>query len=72
MLRGGGEKQFSRQMSKKDTVKALNLSKQISESNIPATAVLSSRRTRICTPGSPENPILREEDEEQTAVNPES
>jgi hypothetical protein len=72
MLSGGGDKQFSRQRSSKDTVKQLNLSKQISETNITATAVLSSRRGRTsCTLNSPTNPVLREE-EEQTAVNPES
>ena len=74
MLSGGGDKQFSRQMSKKDTLKQLNLSKQLSETNVTTTAVLSSRRSRTaCTPNSPTNPVLREEDEEeQTAVNPES
>jgi hypothetical protein len=74
MLSGGGDKLFSRQMSKKDTLKQLSLSKQLSETNITTTAVLSSRRSRTaCTPNSPTNPVLREEDEEeQTAVNPES
>ena len=72
MLSGGGDKQFSRQMSKKETVKAINLSKQISDTNITLTAVLSSRRGRgsACTPSSPSNPLL--EEAEEMAVDPES
>ena len=77
MLSGGGDKLFSRQLSKKETVKALNFSKQISETSLTTTAVLSSRRPRSgCTPNSPTNPLIREEEEErekdERVVEPES
>ena len=75
MLSGGGDKQFSRTISKKDVIKQLSLSKQISENNITTTAVLSSRRGRTaCTPNSPTNPVLHEEEEEEreTAASHES
>ena len=63
----GGDKLFSRQMTKKAAVKALNLSKQISQTSITTTAVLSSRRARTTsfTPGSPFSPLLPPEEEEE-------
>ena len=54
MLRGG-DKQFARQLSKKETVKALNLAKQVSETGMN-TAVMSSRRRGGCSPGTPLTP----------------
>lgn len=50
MLRGG-EKQFSRQVSKKAAIKVMNLTKQISDSAVQVGG-LSSRRRGVPSPGS--------------------
>ena len=68
MLRGG-DKQYSKQLSKKETVKAINLSRQISDTTVES-ASLSSRRRVACSPGSrtPSSPTLKLPEE----VEPES
>ena len=58
----GGDKQFSRQLSKKDLVKAMNLSKQLSETSLVVSpGGLASRRRVTLSPGmrTPSDPTLK-------------